>query len=170
MSETPNSKILVSACLLGNKVRYDGNDCLIAHEELFAWQQAGRVVVICPEVAGGLPAPRARSMIHGEGSGMAVLEGKARIIDEFGKDVTAIYLAGAQKTLELAQANNINVAILKERSPSCGRNAVYAEDGETRIAGMGSTAALLEKYGIRVFSEDQIDDALKLVMEVDSDK
>lgn len=155
------TKILVSACLLGQKVRYDGRDNLQMHTRLQAWIKAGKVVTICPEIAGGLPIPRLPAEIQAKKTGTEVLNGTARIHTNDGIDVTAQYLDGARKTLALAQANAIHVAILKARSPSCGSSAIY--DGtfsRELIAGMGATAALLHQHGILVFDEDQIDAAL----------
>jgi uncharacterized protein YbbK (DUF523 family) len=154
-------KILISACLLGQKVRYDGHDCLQTHERLHSWIKAGNVVTICPEIAGGLSTPRPPAEIQDNKTGIEVLNGEAKIAANDGNDVTSQYIDGARKTLALAQEHNINVAILKARSPSCGSKYIY--DGtfsRTIIPGMGTTAALLSQHGILVFDEDNIDDAL----------
>ena len=144
------SKILISGCLLGQKVRYDGKDSLQQNSRLDEWKNTGRIVSICPEMAGGLPTPRPPSEIVGD---------KVLTID--GEDVTAQYLLGAQKALELAQKHNIRVAILKARSPSCGSKQVYdgTHSGKL-IDGMGVTAALFIQHGIKVFDETEIDQAL----------
>ncbi len=150
------NKILVSACLLGQKVRYDGsdknqNDVLL--NELIA---QSRVVTICPEVAGGLGVPRLPAEIQ-NGTGEQVLDEQACLIDSAGKDVTPEFVSGAQQALALAQANNIRVAILKARSPSCGNTQIYDGTFSKRlIYGSGVTAALLERHGIKVFNEDKI--------------
>lgn len=154
-------KILVSACLLGQKVRYDGSDNLQTHPRLQMWITAGNVVTICPEMAGGLPTPRLSAEIQAQKTGSDVLNGWASIHTNDGADVTAEYCEGARKTLALAQKHAVRVAILKARSPSCGSNAIY--DGSfsrTLITGMGVTAALLHQHGILVFDETQIDAAL----------
>ena len=156
------SKILMSACLLGHKVRYDGKDCLQAHTELQEWIKAGKVISICPEMAGGLPTPRSPAEIQNNKTAQEVLCGQAKIITVEGDDVTAEYLTGAQRALALAQEHNIHVAILKARSPSCGSKQVY--DGSysrSLVDGMGVTAALLLQNGIQVFDENEIDQALK---------
>ena len=79
------SKILISACLLGHKVRYDGGDCLQNHTRLQTWIKAGNTVTICPEMVGGLPAPRSPAEIHGGKTGVAVLQGEAKIMSNTGQ-------------------------------------------------------------------------------------
>jgi len=155
------SKILISACLIGQKVRYDAKDCLQAHERLQQWIRDGKVISICPEMAGGLPTPRPPSEIEPGKNAEAVLQFQARVLTNQGIDVSDEYRKGAQKALALAQQHGIKVAILKARSPSCGSKQVY--DGtysKKLIEGMGVTAALLSQHGISVFDERQIDAAL----------
>jgi len=151
----------MSACLLGQKVRYDGGDCLQNHERLQAWIKAGNVITICPEMVGGLPTPRPPAEIQSAKTGIDVLEGGAKIMSNTGHDVTEAFIAGARKTLALAQKHHVRVAILKAKSPSCGSSVIY--DGtfsRALIPGMGVTAALLSQHGIKVFDEDHIDAAL----------
>jgi uncharacterized protein YbbK (DUF523 family) len=160
-------KILVSACLLGERVRYDGGDSRATSDALARWQREGRLVSICPEVAGGLPVPRAPSEIQG-GDGNDVLDGRAQVRNA-SSDVTSAYLAGAHQTLALAQASGARVAILKSRSPSCGNARIY--DGtftRTLRDGAGVTAALLARHGIAVFSEDQVDEAAAHLASLDA--
>lgn len=155
------SKVLVSACLLGHKVRYDGHDKLQNHVRLQAWLQAGKIVTLCPEMAGGLSTPRAPAEIQNNKNGQDVLKGQAIILTNNGKDVTAQFIEGAHQTLALAKKHNVKVAILKANSPSCGSQMIY--DGtfsNQRIVGMGVTAALLKNHEILVFDENQIDEAL----------
>ncbi|WP_371376466.1 DUF523 domain-containing protein [Thalassotalea aquiviva] len=140
-------KILISSCLLGNKVRYDGEAKAIAHPQITQWHQQNRFVVLCPEVAGGLSIPRARAEQY-----------KDQVFDEFGHDVTKAFIQGANKALALCQQHQIKFALLKEFSPSCGANFVY--DGSfsgQKIEGMGVTATLLLQHQIQVFSELQIE-------------
>ena len=158
------TKILISACLLGQKVRYDGGDCLQNHQRLQAWIKAGNVVTICPEMIGGLPTPRPPAEIQGSKTGIAVLNGDAYIKTKTGENVTEQFIDGARKTLALAQKHHVRVAILKAKSPSCGSSVIY--DGSFSrllIPGMGVTAALLSQHGIMVFDEDNIDDALDAI-------
>lgn len=156
------NKILVSACLLGHKVRYDGKDNLQTHTLLRAWIKSGKVVSICPEMTGGLSTPRPAAEIQQGNTAEKVLTAQAKITTSNDVDVTAEYLLGAQKTLAFAQQHNVQVAILKARSPSCGSKQVY--DGSfsrSLVDGMGVTAALLTQNGIQVFDETEIDQALE---------
>ncbi|MDD2049655.1 DUF523 domain-containing protein [Pseudomonas putida] len=158
-------KVLVSACLLGQPVRYDGRAS--GHPDLLQrWQSEGRIVPLCPEVAGGLPTPRPPAEIPG-GQGAAVLEGETQVLTVTGEDVSAQFLAGAQRALELARRHGIRIAVLKSGSPSCGNALTY--DGTftgTKVAGEGVTTALLRRQGVQVFSELELEaaeQALKLL-------
>jgi uncharacterized protein YbbK (DUF523 family) len=152
-------KVLVSACLLGEKVRYNGASAAADNWILERWSREGRVVAFCPEVAGGLGVPRPAAEIAGTG-GEAVLDGQASVITAAGVDVTDCFLRGAQLALAAAQSQNVRVAILKDGSPSCGSGSIY--DGTfsgRKRPGHGVTTALLERHGIRVFSETQMSEA-----------
>jgi uncharacterized protein YbbK (DUF523 family) len=152
-------RILVSSCLLGRPVRYDGTGKRSDHRQFEQWRAEGRLVPVCPEIRGGLPVPRPPAEIHG-GFGADVLDGRARVLTRDGTDVTAHFLAGARHALEEARAAGARMAILKESSPSCGVARIY--DGTfsgTRVPGEGVTTALLERHGIAVFAEDGIDAA-----------
>jgi uncharacterized protein YbbK (DUF523 family) len=156
-----NHKILVSACLLGNKVRYDANDVPTKSDLLDVWRAEGRLVSFCPEVAGGLSVPRLPAEIIGT-DGNAVLDGTAKVVDNQGTDVSEFFINGAKKALEAAQSNNIKVAILKSKSPSCGSSFIY--DGtfsSVQKVGQGVTTALFERNGIKVFSDLEIEKAAK---------
>ncbi|ATX80907.1 Uncharacterized conserved protein YbbK, DUF523 family [Mariprofundus ferrinatatus] len=151
-------KILVSACLLGQKVRYDGGDCL-QHGLLDAWQSDGRLVPFCPEVAGGLTVPRAPAEIV-LGDADFVLRGCGMICTQHGDDVTDAFVDGAERALAECMRHGIRIAILKEGSPSCG--ATRVNDGSfsgRKIDGLGVTARLLVRHGVHVFSEQQLDAA-----------
>jgi uncharacterized protein YbbK (DUF523 family) len=157
-------RILVSACLLGDNVRYDGGDAVSSDAVLGRWRAEGRVVRLCPEVAAGLGVPRPPAEIVGAHGGAAVLDGKARLATRAGADVTNAFVAGAHLALEVARAHNVRVAVLKEGSPSCGTQRI--NDGTftgRKIEGRGVTAALLERHGIRVFSDQQLDLAARYV-------
>ncbi len=156
-------KILISACLLGHKVRYDGKDNLQSHHRLQEWINAGNVVTICPEIAGGLSTPRPPAEIQLNKNGHDFINGNAKIMTIHGEDVSQSYLLGANKTLKLAKLHNIQVAILKARSPSCGSTHIYDGTFSSKvIAGVGATAALLIQHGIKVFDEYHIDEALDM--------
>lgn len=157
-------KILISACLLGEKVRYDGHDCLQIHPRLQRYMQEKKVIPICPEMAGGLPTPRPSSEIEPHGSAEAILRYEARVLTKNGADVSREYIQGAQKALELAQKYGIRCAILKARSPSCGSKQIYdGTHSKKLVNGMGVTAQLLSQNGITVFDETEIDVALDYV-------
>lgn len=146
-------KVLVSGCLLGQPVRYDGGHKLVHHPVLQGWLANGQVIGLCPETAGGLPTPRLPAELVG-GPATAVLLGQAQVRDSAGNDVSAAFVQGAQLALQLVQQHGIQVAVLKEGSPSCGSGQVY--DGQFAgqlIAGDGVTCALLRQAGVQVFGE-----------------
>lgn len=152
--------VLVSACLLGEAVRYNGGDMRCENGILQRWLREGRVVSVCPEVAGGLPVPRPRAEIADGAGGGQVLAGNAGVLDSNGRDVTASLVRGAEQALARARARQIRIAVLKEGSPSCGTHFIF--DGtftDTRLPNTGVTAALLKQAGIHVFSETQLAEA-----------
>ncbi|WP_061240126.1 DUF523 domain-containing protein [Ectopseudomonas composti] len=161
-------KILVSRCLLGHRVRYDGG----AHgpfDLLQQWLGEGRVVALCPEVAGGLPTPRPPAEIHG-GQGGAVLDGRLPVLTIDGEDVTTAFVDGAEQALALVREHGIRLALLKARSPSCGNLENY--DGSfsgVRVAGEGVTAALLRRAGVQVFNEQQFGEARRALQALESE-
>lgn len=151
-------KLLVSACLLGEAVRYDGQSKGLDDSRLVSWQREDRIVAICPEVAGGLSVPRDPAEIA-QADGGAVLDGESRVVSIRGADVTAAFLKGARLALKLARDNQIRLALLKANSPSCGNLEIY--DGSfsnRRKEGMGIAAALLRRHGIDVYNENQLDE------------
>ncbi|WP_431902693.1 DUF523 domain-containing protein [Nonomuraea sp. bgisy101] len=153
-------RILVSACLMGRRVRYDGGAKTSTDALLAEWREEGRLVPFCPEVEGGLPTPRPAAEIEGGAGGAAVLAGAARVLATDGQDVTGAFLAGAQAALAVAGSFDIKMAILKEGSPSCGALAIY--DGTfrgRRLPGQGVATSLLELHGIKVFTEEHIAEA-----------
>lgn len=150
------NKVLVSACLIGENVRYNGQLKQCDSRILADWKLRGRLVPFCPEVAGGLPVPRPCSEILCH-DGRAVLNGYARIMNLKGKDVTKYFLTGAQKALKLARLYKVKLAVLKDGSPSCGSTYIY--DGSfsgIKTPGKGVTTVLLQENNIRVFSEREI--------------
>jgi uncharacterized protein YbbK (DUF523 family) len=146
--------VLVSACLAGRACRFDGS--ADPHDAVGELVAAGRAVLVCPEVDGGLGSPRPPAEIVG-GDGGDVLAGRARVVTKGGVDVTDAYVAGARRALEAAQRSGARRAILKARSPSCGRGRVY-DGGFTRTLrdGDGVTAALLQAHGIEVLTEEEV--------------
>ena len=153
-----NGNILISACLLGNPVRYNGTDLLLEHSLITKWQHQNRLISICPEVAGGMFTPREPAEIV-KGSGDTVLSGSASVMDKQGRDVTKPFVLGAEKALKMAMDNQCRVAIMTECSPSCGSSKMYnGTFTGTLIDGMGVTTALLERHGIRVFNQHQLEE------------
>lgn len=124
--------ILVSACLVGFQCRYDGQAYPIDY--VIELVKKGRAIPICPEQLGGLPTPRSPCTLDGDSD--LVFEGKLKIYDAEGLDKTENFIAGAKETLKVVKLLKINEAILKDKSPSCGRN--------------GITTFLLKKNGIKI--------------------
>jgi uncharacterized protein YbbK (DUF523 family) len=163
------ARILISSCLLGECVRYDGGHARADSRQLSRWREEGRLVPICPEVAGGLDVPRPPVEIDG-GDGAEVLAGRARVIDAAGGDATEEFRAGAQQALRAAREGGAELAILKDGSPSCGSSYIY--DGSfagVRRTGRGVTTALLEEHGVAVFSESEIRCAATRLAEIEAE-
>jgi len=153
MSTSTRQTILVSACLLGLNTRYNGqakkNDAVLRWLE----QQNLIPIPVCPEQLGGLPTPRPPAEYQ-EGDGDDLLDGRTRVINRAGFDVSAALRHGAEQTLKLAQLCNCKQALLKERSPSCGVKSIY-RNGRI-VDGAGTTSALLNRLGLQVFSEEEL--------------
>lgn len=150
--------ILVSSCLLGIRAKYNGGVNTVP--KLVELCSTGMIVPACPEQLGGSPTPRPPAEIKG-GTGKDVLNGRARVYTNRGEDLTDLFIEGAGEVLKICRLCGVKAAILKERSPSCGRNLVY--DGTfqgVRIPGTGVTAALLAAEGIPVYSEEDLTDQL----------
>lgn len=159
-------KILISACLLGEDVRYDGENSSIAHGSSFTFSQKelfmdilceNEIYSFCPEVSGGLPTPREPAEI--------ISRTKPFIVKTKDKeDVTINFLIGARNALELCQNEGIQVALLKSKSPSCGNEKIY--DGtfsKTLIEGKGLTAKLLFENDITIFNENELHKLSKFI-------
>ena len=141
-------KILISACLVGDKTRYDGKSNY--HPLVKQLLEKYELVPFCSEVEGGLSIPRKPSEIV-----------KDKVINKDGKDVTRNYVSGAQKALNICKYLDIKIAILKDGSPACGVHEIHDGNFKGRkIKGMGVTASLLSKNGIKVISEDEIETLL----------
>lgn len=141
-------KILISACLIGDNVKYNGGNNLTP--KLDALLEKYELIPFCPEVEGGLSTPRSPAERVGE-----------RVINQDGEDVTDAYMNGAELAFNICLYLKIKKVILKEKSPSCGSKIIY--DGSfshKEIPGMGVTAEYLKKKGIEVYNEDEIDSLL----------
>ena len=139
-------KLLISACLLGCRCKYDGGANTLPAETLAALREKYEMVPVCPETAGGLPVPRVPSERRG-----------GRVVTREGKDVTAEYEKGARVALELAVRFGCRKALLKERSPSCGAGEIY--DGtfsHTFVPGDGVAAETLREAGLELCGESRV--------------
>lgn len=137
-------RLLISACLLGEPCRYDGASRGLPPAQLEALLRDHTLIPVCPEQLGGLPTPRTPSERQGD-----------RVVMRDGTDVTAQYEKGAAVVCALAAQTGAEAALLKARSPSCGRGEIY--DGTftgTRTPGDGVTAEALKRAGVPVYTEE----------------
>ena len=135
--------ILVSSCFMGTPCRYDGDSRKV--DWVAALAEEYTLIPVCPEVDGGLSTPRPRAERRGD-----------QVVTEGGKDVTDAYRCGGELAVEQALKSRCKAAIMKAKSPSCGKGLIY--DGSfsgTLIPGDGVTAALLKEAGIPVFTEEE---------------
>lgn len=162
-------RILVSACLMGQPVRYDGRAKTFSHPSLDRWRAEGRLIAFCPELAGGFPVPRAPAEIADGKAGEDVIAGDAQVLERGGRDVTASFRAGAEAALAQARENGCALALLIDGSPSCGSGFIY--DGSFSglgHPGQGVTAALLRQRGIEVYSPSEIDALAARLAEIET--
>ena len=141
-----DSRLMVSGCLLGIRCRYDGGTC--TSPGIIRFVSSANLIPICPEQLGGLSTPRPSASIVG-GDGYDVLSARARVINKEGGDETEAYIKGAEESLRLAHLAGAKIALLRERSPSCGRSTPYCQTPSG--TGTGVTAALFHSSGIKVF-------------------
>ena len=137
--------ILVSACLLGVACRYDGKSK--PNEKVIKLKEKFNLIPVCPESLGGLASPRKPSEISGD-----------KVVSQDGNDVTAQYNKGASETLRIAKLFDCKIAVMKEKSPSCGNGLVHNGKFDGGLTdGDGITVRLLKQNGIKVFGESEID-------------
>ena len=149
-------KVLISACLLGDNVKYSGGNNLTPELVTLLEKYNVKIVKICPECFAGLPIPRVPSEIRGD-----------KVFSKDGWDITEEFLSGAEKTYQIAKRKQVDFAILKERSPSCGNSFIY--DGSFSgkvIEGQGLTAKKLSKENIIIFSEENLKEIEKYLEEL----
>jgi uncharacterized protein YbbK (DUF523 family) len=137
--------VIVSACLLGLKTRYDGGSA--TDDAVVDASRDAIFIPVCPEQLGGLPTPRPKAEIT-EGSGAEVLRSTSRVLDESGKDISREFLSGAEAVAGIAGITGAVEAYLKEKSPSCGVSTI-CRNGKT-VEGSGVTTALLKAKGLVV--------------------
>lgn len=159
-------KILVASCLLGENVRYDGENLSLTASPKFSFSQKelfmdilceNEIYSFCPEVVGGLETPRPKAEITS-------IDKPFKIENVSGVDVTLNFLIGAKEALDICKEENILVALLKSKSPSCGNKQIY--DGTfsgTLINGIGMTARLLLENGIKIFNENELKELAKFI-------
>ncbi len=143
--------ILISACLLGVSCRYDGLQKPLPDAIIERLRSRYHLIPVCPEIFGGLPTPRIPAEIQSD----------RRVLRKDGLDITKEYQKGAEEALRLGKRFDCKLAILKERSPSCGNGSIY--DGTfsgTQIKGDGITAELFKKNDIRIIGESEIETLL----------
>ena len=144
-------KVLISACLLGDNVKYSGGNNLTLELVILLEKYNVDIVKVCPECFAGLPIPRVPSEIK-----------ETKVFSKDGRDITEEFLSGAEKTFKIAKENQIDFAILKERSPSCGSSYIY--DGSFSgkvIQGQGLTVRKLNEENIVIFSEENLEEIEK---------
>ena len=140
--------LLISSCLLGNNVKYNGKNNYIKEVELL--KNKYNLIVVCPEVMGGLPIPRIPSEILND-----------KVINKEGIDVTSNFIKGKDEAIKLVKKYNIKKALLKEGSPSCGSKYIY--DGTfsgNKIEGLGITTKALKELGLDIYNEKEIEKLL----------
>jgi len=146
---------LISACLLGIRCAWSGDD-KYKNERAVELAKVKTLIPICPEQLGGLPTPRAPQEIQG-GMGEDVLDGKCKVVNKNGQDVTREFVRGAEETLNIAKQFKVKEFIAKSRSPSCGCDQIYDGSFSGRlIEGDGVTTTLLKRNGIRIISEEHL--------------
>lgn len=146
---------LISACLLGIRCAWRGDD-KYRNERAIELSKVEALVPVCPEQLGGLSTPRVPQEIQG-GTGDDVLNGKCRVMNKDGEDVTGEFVRGAEETLKVARQLNIKEFIAKSGSPSCGCGQIYDGTFSGRLMeGDGVTAALLIRNGIRIIPEEDL--------------
>ena len=151
--------IVVSSCLAGLEVRYNGTHSL--DKTIRQLVNENKAVTICPELLGGFTTPREPAEIIG-GDGYDVLDGNAKVVEKSGRDVTELYIKGAHAALEKARKLQASTVVLKENSPSCGSTMIYnGEFKGKKIVGNGVTSALLKRNGIQVLNEEQFVESMK---------
>ena len=142
--------ILISACLAGRNVKYNGGNNAVPWLCRWIERHKDQVLLVCPEVMGGLPTPRLPAEVQSGGLDAEASLKNRRVVNKAGEDVTPQFMQGAEKVLEIVNRQHITAAIMKSNSPSCSGSYIY--DGTfsgTRIKGQGITAALLVEHGVK---------------------
>ena len=146
--------VIISRCLLGDNVRYDGGNCLLPLSQLESLRKHCHLIPVCPEVMANMGTPR---------DPIEFLNNK--IINKKGEDLSLQFDPVKKELDQIIRKHNIKYALLKEFSPSCGVTQLYSGhfDGEI-IKGSGIIAAYLENMGVKTFSEEHVEDLLSQLM------
>lgn len=135
-------KILVSACLVGIKCKYNGEDNFFKY--VYDLAENNELIAICPEEQGGLTTPREQCEIV-----------NGRVMTQSGKDLTEEFNKGADEVVRIAKEKQVDLCILKQYSPSCGTGAVYDGTFSHKVKiGYGITARKLKEAGFKVISDE----------------
>lgn len=162
-AETGLAKVLVSGCLNGPAIRFNRTYVEVASPVWDRWAAEGRLVPFCAELSAGFAVPRPPAEVRG-GDGTSVICGVGSVVEDTGRDVTDMFMEGAQNAVAHALAQGCVAAVLTDGSPSCGSTFIYdGSFGGGTKEGAGVVAQLLIDNGIRVFSERQLDDADRFV-------
>ncbi len=158
--------ILVSACLLGLRTKYDGESN--ANDLILKYSQLGKFIPICPEQLGGLTTPREPAEVF-RGTGRDVLKGNTSVVTKVGTDLSKQFIQGAEEVMVMTKILPIKAAILKERSPSCGVHYLYnGAFVKSLVNGEGVTTAAIQEQGIPVFSEEELtEDLIEKILGLD---
>lgn len=145
--------LLISSCLLSNKVRWDGK--ILNIPEINILSEYFNLIPICPEVDSGLSIPRLPSEIKDN-----------KVINSNNEDVTSYFIKGSEIAFNIVKKHNIKYALLKDKSPSCGSSLIYdgSFKGITKI-GEGFTTKKLKELDIKIYNEDQIDQLIQDAIE-----
>ena len=146
---------LISACLLNIRCAWSGDD-KYKNDRAIELSKVEALIPVCPEQLGGLSTPRAPQEIQG-GTGEDALNGRCKVMNKDGKDVTREFIKGAEETLKIANQLNIREFICKSKSPSCGCGQIYDGSFSGRLLnGDGVTTALLRRNGVRIIPEEDL--------------
>jgi len=140
---------IISACLIGINCRYNGSNCKTKYLDIY--KKNYNLIPVCPEQLGGLSTPREPAEIK-NGDGFDVLNGKAKIFNEKGEDVTEKFIKGAEEVLKICFHCDAKIVFFKDKSPSCGVTKIY--NNKKLINGVGVTTAMLLKNDIKVYGVD----------------
>jgi len=160
-------RVLVSGCLGGAAIRFNETGVLIDSPIWRQWRAEGRLVPFCPELAVGFPVPRPPAEIV-DGTAAEVIDGRGRVLEASGRDVTELFRAAAHRAVQRALDAHVALAVLVDGSPTCG--STYVHDGTfsgVAMPGRGVAAEALQRHGIPVFAQHQLEQAAAALAELE---